>query len=92
MQFSHHSRSASRCHARNAPGGCNIEAGAAAPELIERLTADLKAALQKPDVLQLIRDLGTEPEFLPPAEFAARSNTEFARWGKIMRDNNIKAD
>jgi tripartite-type tricarboxylate transporter receptor subunit TctC len=71
--------------------------GVAAPpgtpaKIVNRLSAELQAALNKPEVAALIRNLGTEPDYMAPAEFAARANRDVARWGKIMRDNNIKPE
>ena len=62
------------------------------PRNVNRLSAELQAALSKPEVVELIRNLGTEPDYIPAAEFAARANRDIARWGKIMRDNNIKPE
>jgi tripartite-type tricarboxylate transporter receptor subunit TctC len=62
------------------------------PVIINRLSAELQAALSNPEVVEMIRNLGTEPDYIPAAEFAARANRDVARWGKIMRDNNIKPE
>jgi tripartite-type tricarboxylate transporter receptor subunit TctC len=62
------------------------------PKIINRLSVELQAALNKPEVVELIRNLGTEPDYIPAAEFAARANRDVARWGRIMRDNNIKPE
>ena len=60
--------------------------------LVDRLSAELKAALEKPEVVAKLRSMGTDPEYLSPAEFSARASSDFEQWGKVLRDNNIKPD
>jgi len=60
--------------------------------ITDRMSATIKATLQHPEVLTKLRTLGTEPEYLPQAEFTARVQGDFDMWGKVMRENNIKAD
>ena len=60
--------------------------------ILDRMSAEIKGALSKPEVLEKLRTLGTDPEYLAPAEFAVRVQADYEQWGKIMRDNNIKPD
>ena len=71
--------------------------GIAAPantprEIVNRLSAEFKAAIAKPEVAEKLRGLGTEPEYLPGPEFGALATKDFEQWGKVMRDNNIKLE
>lgn len=36
--------------------------------------------------------LGTDPEFVPTAEFVARANADVAHWVKVIKENNIKTE
>ena len=62
------------------------------PAIIERMANVIKATLQHPEVLAKLRALGTEPEFLPTADYLARVQGDFDMWGKVMKENNIKPD
>jgi tripartite-type tricarboxylate transporter receptor subunit TctC len=71
--------------------------GIAAPantpkDIVNRLSAEVKAAIAKPDVAEKLRRLGTDPEYLPGPAFGAVATKDFEQWGKVMRDNNIKLD
>ena len=71
--------------------------GIAAPantpkDIVARLSAEVKAAIAKPDVADKLRRLGTDPEYLPGPEFGALATRDFEQWGKVMQDNNIKLD
>lgn len=71
--------------------------GMAAPpntpwEIINRLSAEIKLAVAKPEIADKLRTLGTDPEYMSAAEFAARASGDFEQWGKVLRDNNIKPD
>jgi threonine dehydrogenase-like Zn-dependent dehydrogenase len=45
-----------------------------------------------PEVKQRLETLGFAPVANTPAEFGERIKVEIARWGKVVRDANIKAD
>ena len=60
--------------------------------VVERLSADLNRNLQQPDVQARIKGLGGEITTLSIEQFADMNRTEFERYGKIVRDANIKAE
>ena len=61
------------------------------PGAINRLTADLKAVLDKPEVQEKLRTSAASiATYMAPREFAAYVNRDFEIWGKVIRDNNIK--
>ncbi len=71
--------------------------GIAAPantpkDIVNRLSAEFKAAIAKPEVAERLRGLGTEPEYLPGPEFGSLATKDFEQWGKVIRDNNIKLE
>jgi tripartite-type tricarboxylate transporter receptor subunit TctC len=71
--------------------GLVAPAGTPAP-IVERLHAEIAKALASSDVREKIATLGAEPVGNTPAEFAALQRTEAARWAKLAREANIRAD
>lgn len=68
--------------------------GVAAPpgvpaEIANRLSNELRATIATPAVAQRLRQLGTEPEFLTGAEFAARANNDFRMWGEMLKQTKL---
>jgi tripartite-type tricarboxylate transporter receptor subunit TctC len=62
------------------------------PPIVDRLHREIAKALADPDVREKIAGLGAEPVGNTPAEFAAMQRTEAARWAKLAKDANIRAD
>ena len=71
--------------------GLFVTAGTPRP-VVERLNAELNRNLQLPDVQTRIKGLGGEINPLGIEQFAEMNRTEFERYGKIVRDANIKAE
>jgi tripartite-type tricarboxylate transporter receptor subunit TctC len=70
-----------------------IVAPAATPkEVIERWRGDIVKMVAAPEVRQRLEALGFAPVANTPDEFGARIKSEIAKWGKVVRDANIKAD
>ena len=70
----------------NAPKGTPKEA-------IARMNAEIKKVLAMPDVRQRLKQIGVEPGAgSTPEEFAAFVDAEIEKWGKIIRDANIKPE
>ena len=61
-------------------------------DIADRLSAELKAAIAKPEVQERMRAASVDPTYLPPAEFAALVSRDFDTWGKVVRDNKITAN
>ncbi len=59
---------------------------------VERLSAELTRVLALPDVQARIKGLGGEINTLSIDQFAAMNRAEFERYGKLVRDANIKAE
>ena len=62
------------------------------PSIVDRLHREIAKALADPDVREKIAGLGAEPVGNTPAEFAAMQRTEAARWAKLAKEANIRAD
>jgi tripartite-type tricarboxylate transporter receptor subunit TctC len=45
-----------------------------------------------PDIRAKLAGMGLEPVGNTPAEFAATVRNDYAKWGKVIRDANIKLD
>lgn len=60
--------------------------------VVDRLAAELQAALKLPDVQARIRGLGGEIVPMTVEAFAEMNRAEFERYGKLVREANIKVD
>jgi tripartite-type tricarboxylate transporter receptor subunit TctC len=66
---------------------------AATPQaVVDKLHQETVKALKHPDTVERFAKEGAEPEGNTPAEFAAYVQQESARYAKVVKDNNIKAD
>ena len=66
---------------------------AGAPKsLVERLHAAVDATIRSPDVARKFIDLGADPQFGSPAEFAAYVAEDFAKWARLAREAGLKAE
>jgi len=62
------------------------------PELAARISGEINAILKMPDVQEKFRTLGVQPIGGTPAAMAAFIKEETARWGEVIRKNNIVLD
>lgn len=60
--------------------------------ILDRFHAVLTSALGVPDVREKIGNLGMEIVGSSPEEFRAYLDSEVDRWGKVVRENGIRAD
>jgi tripartite-type tricarboxylate transporter receptor subunit TctC len=60
--------------------------------IIDLLHSQIVNVMALPDVKERMAVLGFEPVANKPEEFAARIETEIPKWGKVIRDANIKAE
>ena len=61
-------------------------------EIVERWRNDIVKVVTTPEVRQRLEALGFAPVANTPEEFGERIKVEIARWGKVVRDANIRAD
>lgn len=69
-------------------------APAGTPEpIVTKLRNEVQAALARPDVAEKINVSGSlEPLILPPAAFAARIRSDYEKFGRLVKEFNIKID
>jgi tripartite-type tricarboxylate transporter receptor subunit TctC len=61
-------------------------------EIIDTLNKAINAALADPSIKAKLADLGAEPMIMTQAEFGTYMVDEVKKWGKVVRDANIKPD
>ena len=66
-----------------------VPAGTPRP-IVDFLYREIKAIIALPDVKERFAVLGLDPLTNTPEEFAAQIKKEIAKWGKVIRDANIK--
>lgn len=68
-----------------------VTAGTPRP-VVERLAAELQAALKHPEVVSRIKGLGGDIQPMSIEAFAEMNKAEFDRYGKLIRDAGIKVE
>jgi tripartite-type tricarboxylate transporter receptor subunit TctC len=59
-------------------------------DIVDRLSAETAKVLKMPDVQKRLKDLGGEPGNVTAAQLAAMNRAEFERFGKLIREANIR--
>jgi tripartite-type tricarboxylate transporter receptor subunit TctC len=62
------------------------------PAVIARLNKDITAALALLDIKEKYADMGLEVAPSTPAELAQVTKRDYDKFGKIIKDNNIKGE
>ena len=62
------------------------------PEIVARLQAELARIVALPDVQAKLRGLGGEPGTMSPEQFARFNVQEYERFGRLIREANIKPE
>ena len=62
------------------------------PALLQQVAADLRTAVLSTEVSARLKELGFQPTGLAYPRFQEVVARDLERWGKVIRDNNIKAD
>ena len=62
------------------------------PEIVARLQAELARIVALPDVQAKLRGLGGEPGTMSPDQFARFNLQEYERFGRLIREANIKPE
>ena len=60
--------------------------------VVDRIFAETAKALQQPDVQKRLTGLGGEPGNVSQAEFAALVKSDYDRFGKLIKDANVKLE
>ena len=58
--------------------------------IVDKLNAEIKSALARPDFRKQLEVLGLEPTYSTPQELNDRIVSELARWTKVIKDAGIK--
>jgi len=60
--------------------------------VVQRLNAEIEKVLALPDIKEALARQGAAPMGGPPSRYDAWVRSEQARWGDVVRKNNIKVD
>lgn len=60
--------------------------------LVDRLHAAVDATVRSPDVAKRFVELGADPQFGTPAEFAAYVADDLAKWARLAKEAGLKAE
>ena len=60
--------------------------------IINKVHGEVVKALNLPDVREKLVAMGSDPVGSTPEEFYAHIKVEIERWGKVIRDNNIRSE
>lgn len=62
------------------------------PEIVARINADIRKAAASPEVAARLDSAGWAPKLTSPAELDAFQRSEKERWGRIIRNANMKVE
>jgi tripartite-type tricarboxylate transporter receptor subunit TctC len=60
--------------------------------IVDRLYKEISAILSSAETQKVFGDQGAEVDKMTPAEFAPYIVAETAKWGKVIKEANIKAE
>jgi tripartite-type tricarboxylate transporter receptor subunit TctC len=66
--------------------------GGMARALVDKMNADLQKAVSSPETLKRLSDVGIEPAPGSSEQFTAFAQAEVAKWARVVKDANVKAD
>lgn len=61
-------------------------------EMVARMSADFNTVLKMPDVMERFGQYGAEDGGGTPEKFASFIQSESKKWGKVIKDANVKVD
>ena len=61
-------------------------------EIVMRLNSEVGRSLREPDARERLYSIGAEPMNGTPEEFQAYINSEMAKWSKVVKAANLRAD
>lgn len=71
--------------------GIFLPPGAPKP-LVDRLHAAVDQTIRSPEISRKFIELGADPQFGSPAEFAAYVADDYAKWARLAREAGLKAE
>ena len=70
-----------------------IHAPAGTPQaILDRLQKELSEIVNSPEMQKIFQDQGAEVDYLAPAEFNKFVAAEIAKWGRVVKEANIKVE
>ena len=60
--------------------------------IVDRISAEIEKLVAKPDTKEKLQALGSEPFYNNPEQTGALIKSDIAKYGKIIKDANIKAE
>lgn len=66
--------------------------GGMKPEVVNALHREIARIVGTPEFRKFVFDSGLDYGGMPPAEFAAKVKSDYERWGRVIRDANVKLD
>ena len=61
-------------------------------DVVSKANADIVRVLAMPDVQEVLAKQGIEVRSSTPAEMAAVVKTDLARWGRVVKEANIRPE
>jgi tripartite-type tricarboxylate transporter receptor subunit TctC len=61
-------------------------------EIVQRLAAEITAAVPVPEVSERIRNFALEPTPLGPEALAQLMKSDFDKWQRVVREAHIKVE
>ena len=71
--------------------GIFLPAGTPKP-LVDKLHAAIDATIRSPEIARKFVELGADPQFGTPAEFAAYVDADLAKWTRLAKEANLKIE
>ncbi|MBY0269409.1 MAG: tripartite tricarboxylate transporter substrate binding protein [Burkholderiales bacterium] len=62
------------------------------PAVVTRLYQETQHAIAQPDVIERLLAVGSEPQPMTPAAFAAFVQSEIRKWGRAVKESNAQPD
>ncbi|MGJ7505814.1 Bug family tripartite tricarboxylate transporter substrate binding protein [Variovorax sp. GT1P44] len=62
------------------------------PAVLDKLQEAVQRIVTRPEFAKHLQELGSEPSTMTRQQIADWMRTETQRWGKVVKDNNIKAE
>jgi tripartite-type tricarboxylate transporter receptor subunit TctC len=63
-----------------------------APEVLARYNKDIRDIVAEPEMTKQLANQGLVPNTMSPERFAKMVKDDYDKWGRVMREANIKAD
>ncbi len=69
-----------------------VMAAGTPPEIVDKLNREMVRIGALPEVKERLEQIGFNPVLDTPEEFGARIKSEMEKWGKVVRDANLKIE